>query len=120
MAEAACQAHLSGGRSTTTRRSTASTTTTSMDNAPQAQPQQNSSNVLQLIPVPHGMCLGTTTYGELFEALSKSQLLPLGLYRRRKDRHDQTVEFVSTNPDKATVLTVGDRVYVLGAQQGAA
>ena len=81
----------------------------------QKHPPHPTLTPLSLTPSPAAL---HCRYGELFEALSKSQLLPLGLYRRRKDRHDQAVEFVSTNPDKGTVLGIGDRVYVLGALGG--
>jgi len=70
-------------------------------------------NVLQLRPVPNNLARGS--YGDLFVSLVQRQLLPLGLFRRRRDKNDHLVEYVFCNPKKSTPLIFGDRVYVIGA-----
>jgi len=68
-------------------------------------------NVLSLQRVPDELTRGM--YGALFEALVAEQQLPLGLFRRRTDKHGVQVEYVMTNPARETPLLEGDRVYAL-------
>lgn len=62
---------------------------------------------------------GARTYGELFEALARDKMVPLGLLRqgrsltRSAGPRGNVLPFVLTNPGHSTEIFVGDQVYVL-------
>ena len=72
-------------------------------------------SALYQIKVPEG---DTRTYGELFKSLSKTGLIPLGLYRgvfknMQVGPKQNKMPYVFTNPPKETELFSCDKVFVL-------
>jgi len=72
-------------------------------------------SALYQIKVPEG---DTRTYGELYKSLSKTGLVPLGLYRgvfknMQVGPKQNKMPYVFTNPPKETELFSCDKVFVL-------
>lgn len=68
--------------------------------------------LLEQMPVPRGMA--GRTYGELFKALAlSSNLICLGLYRRKSENMATRLSYVVANPPAHEKLEVSDKVFVI-------
>ena len=67
---------------------------------------------LRLINIPQGFV--GTTYGLFMNyLLGRRQLLPIGLYRKKRENPAWRLNYVVTNPSSQEIIAESDQVYVL-------